>query len=93
MSNPAYRNVVPAGLVIDRLRGACASRLHEFWPDDLSILDPALVDSTRLHGPGQLTDAYLLALAVAHRGRLVTFDTSVPRSAVLGAADRNLLVI
>jgi len=93
MSNPAYRNMVPASLVIDRLRGACASPLHVFWPDDVSVIDPARIDESRLHGPRQLTDAYLLALAVAHGGRLVTFDAAVPRSAVHGASQENLLVL
>jgi uncharacterized protein len=40
-----------------------------------------------------LTDAYLLALAVEHRGCLVTLDEGVPISAVKGAKDRHLVVI
>lgn len=44
---------------------------HEFWPDSLSYAD---VDLSKLLGPGQVTDAYLAALARAHAGRVVTFD-------------------
>ncbi len=60
------------------LRDACATRHHEFWPCTPSLLDTSAVDASRLHGHRQVTDAYLLALAVRHGGRLVTFDLGVP---------------
>jgi hypothetical protein len=66
---------------------------HERWSDDVSILDPATVDRARLHGHRQISDAYLLALAVHRDGRLVTFDRSVPLSVVCGAQGRHLLVL
>ncbi len=69
------------------------SSLHEFWPDDVSLLDSQVADSTRIHGPRQITDVYLLALALRHRGQFVTFDTSVSRDAVLGTQKSHLLVI
>jgi hypothetical protein len=47
---------------------------HEFWPDDVSLLDPKCVDTTRLLDSAQITDSYLLALARAHGGQLATFD-------------------
>jgi uncharacterized protein len=40
-----------------------------------------------------LTDLYLLALAVAHGGRLVTFDAQIPLSAVHGATAQHLVSI
>jgi uncharacterized protein len=50
---------------------------HEFWPDDLhlqrSIQEHALV----LGGHRQCTDAYLLALALHHNGRLATLDKGI----------------
>ena len=46
-----------------------------------------------IQGHRQLTDVYLLGLAVANRGRLVTFDRSVPLKAVAGAEPRHLEVI
>ena len=42
------------------------------------VLDGRVVDRSRLHGSRQVTDAYLLALAVAHNGRFITFDRSCP---------------
>jgi predicted nucleic acid-binding protein len=44
-----------------------------------------LIDRSRILGPKQLTDIYLLALAVKHSGRLVTFDRAIPIVAVRGA--------
>ncbi len=38
-----------------------------------------------MQGYRQLTDVYLLALAVANDGRLATFDRGVPLSSVEGA--------
>ena len=75
------------------LRQACANGDHQFWPDDLSLLDAQVFDVTRLHGSRQITDAYLLALAVANGGRFVTFDGSIPLSAVKGAAKPHLLLL
>mgnify|MGYP006198871517 CR=1 FL=1 len=46
-----------------------------------------------IHSPSQLTDLYLLALAVAHQGRFVTFDQRIPLSAVHGALPQHLVVL
>jgi len=93
MSNPGYPNPLPIQAVIDRLAEACQQDIHEFWPDEVSLLDPHVVDTTRIHGPRQLTDIYLLALAVQHDGRLVTFDTGIPLTAVRRATTQKLLIL
>ena len=49
--------------------------------------------ATRVHGPRQLTDVYLLALAVHSDGRLVTFDASIATAAVKGARKEHLLTL
>ncbi|MEO8135227.1 MAG: TA system VapC family ribonuclease toxin [Betaproteobacteria bacterium] len=93
MSHPAYPNALPGHSILDRLAGAAASPHHEFWPDDISLADTKTCDSTRIHGPRQITDLYLLALAVRHQGRLVTFDTGVALDAIKGAEKKHLLVL
>jgi uncharacterized protein len=93
MTNPGYPNPLPVQAVIERLAGACHQDIHEFWPDEVSLLDSAVVDSTRIHGPRHLTDIYLLALAVKRGGRLVTFDTAIPLAAVRKATTQNLLIL
>lgn len=57
---------------------------HVFWPDDISLTGAEHVDPARILTSGQVTDSYLLALAVAHRGRLATFDRRLSASAVKG---------
>lgn len=57
---------------------------HEFWSDDLTLLDSSHVDSSRLLDSSQVTDTYLLALATAHGGKLATFDRHLVADAVKG---------
>ncbi len=93
MSSPNYPNARSVHEVTSRLREATSERVHEFWPSDITLLDERLVDSRRVHSARQLTDVYLLALAVAHAGRLVTFHQSIAIQAVTGASPAHLLVL
>lgn len=93
MSNANYPNPLPVPAVMQRLQDATAIKLHAYWPDDISLLDAAVCDPTRIHGPRQLTDTYLLALAVRHAGRFVTFDGAIAKDAVRGATKAHLLVL
>lgn len=93
VSQPRYPNPITAAEAIDLLARATRTEHHAFWSCDVSLLDPLSVDRSRIYGPLQLTDAYLLALAAAHDGRLVTFDRNVPRQAVPGAGPENLVVL
>lgn len=93
MSQSGYPNPVPAAAVAERLGEAAALPFHTFWPDDASLLTPGQIDWSKILGSRQVTDAYLLALAVEHRGRLATFDKGVPLAAVPGAQPINLEVI
>jgi predicted nucleic acid-binding protein len=79
--------------VIERLAAAVRHPSHEFWPDDRSLLDPDAVHAERVHGPRQITDLYLLALAVQRDGRLANFDGSVPLSAVPNATKKHLVAL
>jgi toxin-antitoxin system PIN domain toxin len=93
MSSPAYPNPLPVQAIIEHLADACHQDIHEFWADEVSVLDSDVVDSSRIHGPRQLTDIYLLALAVQHKGRLVTFDTGIPLAAVRNATTQRLVIL
>jgi predicted nucleic acid-binding protein len=42
---------------------------------------------------GQITDLYLLALAVAHRGALATFDHRIALNAVVRSEKHNLVLL
>ena len=79
--------------MIARLADFAAKTDHEFWPDAISLRDPAKFDTTRILGARQITDLYLLALAAHHNGRLITFDETIILSAVPAASSSNLVVI
>ncbi len=51
-------------------------KTHTFWMDDISIVDKQIPTSL-LVGHRQITDAYLLGLAIHHGGQLVTLDGGV----------------
>ena len=93
MAQPAYHNHLPASAVAESLREATATSHHQFWPDDVSLLDPEVTDWSQVIGPKQITDVYLLALAIGRQGRFVTFDARIARSAVAGAGNPRLCVI
>ncbi|MGI8880670.1 MAG: type II toxin-antitoxin system VapC family toxin [Jatrophihabitans sp.] len=93
VSQPRYPSPVSPAEAIGLLSSACADRTHQFWPCDVSMLDADIVDRSRVHGPRQVTDAYLLALAVRHGGRFATFDRSVPVTSVKGADEGHLAIL
>ena len=94
LSNPAYpgRRTTVADAV-DRLAGLAESGDHTFWADRISLLDDSIVERGRLSGHRQITDAYLLALAVSNDGRVVTFDRGFPLGAVLAAETDHVVVL
>jgi len=83
----------PVGEFVRLLRQFCNDRNHHFWPDTLSLTDQAVFEPAAIVGPQQITDVYLLALAVKKSAALATTDPSIPLGAVRGARDGNLLVI
>lgn len=55
---------------------------HQFWADDLSLIDHQLFP--RLPSSRHLTDCYLLALAVKRGGQLATLDQRIDATLVAG---------
>jgi hypothetical protein len=78
---------------IARLRVFRHSGDHHFWAEGLTLCDEGLFRPEHVAGPQQITDVYLLGLAVARKGRLVTFDRSINVRAAQGADSGRLLVL
>lgn len=80
-SHPNYPNR-PGDVtaVIAIFRRLCETRGHRFWSDEISILQMLEPDVIVTHA--QLTDVYLLGLAVHKRGKLATLDQRMPVDAV-----------
>jgi len=72
------------GEAVPFLRSMTALPGHQFWADDLSLARSSIVTIDRIRTPGQVTDAYLLALAVSKGGRLATLDRRLSPDAVAG---------
>ena len=93
LSQPQYLRPLSAAAATERLQVAMSIGHHQFIPDDISLLDDARVNTQRILGYRQITDVYLLALAVAHDARLVTLDTRISLDTVHGADESHLVVI
>jgi toxin-antitoxin system PIN domain toxin len=90
-SHPNYPNRpgdVAAVLAI--LRQLCEARGHHLWPEDISVLQILQPDVIVTHA--QITDVYLLGLAVHKRGKLATLDQRIPVDAVCGGHEALELV-
>ncbi len=72
------------------LREVVAHRHHRFWPDDIGL---AQAPTDLLVGHRQVTDAYLLGLAIRNQGRLVTLDTEVASLLTARSPHRDALCI
>ena len=93
LSLPGYANPQTPAAVAKRLAAAVSHTSHEFWPDSFSLLEAGQLRWDRVLTSRRITDAYLLALAVLRRGRLVTFDRAISVDAVAGASRRHMLVL
>ena len=93
MSRPSYPGALPAARVAQRLREATETAHHRFVPSDVSLLDVERFDTEQLLGHRQVTDAWLLGLAVAHGLRFVTFDGGVPMRVVRGATPGHVVAL
>lgn len=93
MAQPAYPQALPLAAVAQRLGQAAATPAHLFIADDYSLLDADSLHWPQLLGHRQVTDAYLLGLAVRHGCRFVSFDARVNLAAVPGANAEHLWVL
>ena len=50
---------------------------HVFWPDAVPLVGTDQMPTSLLVGHRQVTDAYLLGLAIHHGGKLATLDQSI----------------
>ena len=94
LSNPAYpaMDSTPARM-IDLMRKMCSSAGHRFWHESVWLLDEQVFRQQAITNYRQITDVYLLGLAVHHRGTLATFDRSIPWKAVVGARANHIDLI
>lgn len=92
ISNPAFsRDALSPKQAAMLLEKNLEHPAHHFWHDDLN-LGEALAKVGVIVGHNQITDAYLLALAVTKKGTLVTLDKSIAKLADRGLG-RHLITL
>ncbi len=94
VSNPAFsRDAVQPREAIQVLAANTVAKDHEFWPDDLPFAAATGFAGVRLLGHQQVTDAYLLGLALNRGGTPATLDKGIGALAAPGSPERNALEI
>ena len=75
VSNPSFsRDAVEPEQALLVLKHNLQHPSHRFWPAAIDCADALAPCRGRLVGHRQVTDAYLLGLAIHSKGRLVTLD-------------------
>jgi toxin-antitoxin system PIN domain toxin len=88
VSNPAFSpKAVSLKDAIAALRFNTSHPAHQFWPDDVSVATGMANLGDRIVGHQQVTDAYLVELAVHHRGKLATLDRGIATWGASGAVE------
>jgi len=78
VTNPSFSrdSLSPADALV-LLASNLAHVNHDFWIEDLSVAEALSSAPRKLQGHKQVTDAYLLGLALHHHGVLATFDRGI----------------
>jgi toxin-antitoxin system PIN domain toxin len=94
VSNPAFsRRPISPRDALAVLSGSLRHRAHHFWTEDVAVPEALMAFGGRLIGHQQITDAYLLGLAIHKKGRLATFDSGLSALLAEASAARALLVL
>jgi len=72
------------------LAGLLAFPGHQLWEDDITLTAASVFP--KLPPADDLTDIYLLALAVKHKGRFATFDAGIDATLIPGGPGALLIL-
>ena len=78
ITNPVFsRDAVTPPEALKLLAANLNHPSHHFWPDEISLVAATQPFARRLVGHQQVTDAYLLGLALHKKGKLATMDRGI----------------
>jgi uncharacterized protein len=88
LSNPAFSEhaLTPSGALQVLSRNVDVPE-HHFWGDAIAVRDALDQMSAAFTGHQQITDAYLVALAMRHKGKLATLDRGIQQWAPAGSVE------
>ena len=94
IANPAFSPdaVTPQGAA-KLLAANLKHPSHRFWADEVSLIDSLEPFAQKLAGHQQVTDAYLLGLAIHKKGKLVTMDRGVRTLLPEKSTERDFVVL
>jgi toxin-antitoxin system PIN domain toxin len=94
VSNPAFsRDAVTPQEAVRILEANVKHSAHQFWADEIDFVAAARPFARRLAGHQQVTDAYLLGLAMHKKGKLATMDKAVEELLEARSPERNLVIV
>jgi len=94
VSNPAFsRDAVTPREAAGLLAANTDAPDHLFWPDDQPFAAAAAAAGPRLVGHQQVTDSYLLGLAVKRDGMLATLDDGIAALTLPKSLERKAIEI
>jgi predicted nucleic acid-binding protein len=94
VSNPAFsRDAVQPREAVQVLSANTVAKDHVFWPDELPVAEAVGFTGVRLMGHQQVTDAYLLGLAIRRGGVLATLGKGIEALTEAKSAERKALEI
>ncbi len=73
----SFPDAVEPQEAVELLEGNLKDPRHQFWADDISFMKAVQPFWGRLKGHKQVTDAYLLGLALHKKGKLVSLDRGI----------------
>ena len=80
-SHPKYPNRPgDSSLVLQILRQLCQAEGHQFWSEDISLR--TILPDTTSFTHSQVTDLFLLGLAIHKGGKLATLDRRIPAGVI-----------
>jgi uncharacterized protein len=88
LSNPAFspQALTPAGALQVLGRNVDVPE-HRFWSDSIELSGALERMPDALSGHRQITDAYLVALAIKNKGKLATLDRGIQGWASAGSVE------
>jgi uncharacterized protein len=94
VSNPAFSSDAPEPReAVDILGANLKHPHHRFWPDDVGFVKAVQPFAKKLAGHKQVTDAYLLGLALHKKGKLVSLDRGILDLLPEKSRERELVIV
>ena len=94
LSNPAFSpNALTPANALALLQSNIGHPAHQFWHDDIGLLEAIGLAQSKIVGHQQVTDAYLLGLATHKKGKLATLDRNLPALLSAKSAARELVTV